>query len=241
MFKRLSVLLLSLVALVALGGCLDNNDKKDSGLAIAVVDQERAYRESKVAKLAVDHLEALSQVLQVELLALQEEAQKMEDQEKSQEFFEEGLAEMQQRFAAEQQMVTIKVTELFEATVDECRKKAEANVVLSADLVLAMDDMSDLTDDVIRIMDEKEVSFDEKEKTELSKDATEEVGASEAEAASVKGEANLPEDKVNNASEALKTEEKAVDSKDQTSEKDAETDIGTDADKKDQKSDSDKK
>ena len=158
MFRKVALLALAMSAAMMLVAC--NTEKKQAPKpAIIVIDQEVVYRESDAAKAAVTHLDALSRELQTRLIELQAATRTSEDKDKAEEAFEAGLNELQQQFAAEQQQVTNKVTELSEKAIDSVRKEAGASMVIGAEVVLARDAAIDMTSKVIAEMNKTKLTF----------------------------------------------------------------------------------
>lgn len=162
MSTRMVRLLLSLCAVFALTllvACESSSDNKAKGTVVAVVNQEIVYRESQAAKAAVAHLDSVSDTLRAEVTQLQAAVQNYKDAAKGQSELEASLAEMQQRFAAEQQQVTVKVTALFDKAQETCRQAAGATVIISSDLVLSYDKSVDLTDKILEEMNKTPMTF----------------------------------------------------------------------------------
>ena len=176
--SRLVTSLCILISLLALTACVDDSKEakatanvamatakealaaaQNTSPKVAVVNQERIYRESKAAQDAVAHLDAISENMRQRITDAQTEIQAQKDEEAARAAYEKILNEMQQEFTVEQQQVTVKVNDLFDFALEACRKEAGVQVVISSDLVLAFDATVDLTDKVLEKMNSNQVSY----------------------------------------------------------------------------------
>ena len=167
--SRLALGLCALFALLTLAACQENPAATAKPVAeaeatkpvvtLAVVNQERIYRESDAAVEAVAYLDAISEAMRQKIADAQTDIQSQKDEEAARTAYEKILGELQQEFTAEQQNVTVKVNDLFELALDACRKEAGALVVLSSDLVLAHDASVDLTDVVLEKMNKTKIEY----------------------------------------------------------------------------------
>ena len=172
--SRLALGLCALFALLALSACKEEAPKPAAtaepktvtatqatkpAVTLAVVNQERIYRESDAAQQAVAHLDAISEAMRQKITDAQTDIQAQKDEEAARAAYEKILGELQQEFTVEQQNVTVKVNDLFEIALEACRKEVGALVVLSSDLVLAHDSSVDLTDMVLERMNKTSIDF----------------------------------------------------------------------------------
>ena len=172
--SRLALGLCTLFALLALVACKEEAPKPAAAaepkavtatqatkpaVTLAVVNQERIYRESNAAQEAVAHLDAISEAMRQKITDAQADIQAQKDEEAARAAYEKILGELQQEFTVEQQNVTVKVNDLFEIALEACRNEVGALVVLSSDLVLAHDASVDLTDKVLERMNKTKIDF----------------------------------------------------------------------------------
>ena len=152
-------ILASLVAL-ALLGCQEEKNTKPS-TPIAVINQVEVYEKSTTIKAARERLNSTFEKLTQEMVVLNELAEKEKDKDKAKKMVEEGVLEAQQRFAAEEQLVTSKVATIVEKTIKECRAELGATIIISNDLLIDYDEKADISSMVIEKIDTQTISFDD--------------------------------------------------------------------------------
>ena len=149
---RLNAFRLFLLVLVsfALAGC--------SG-KVAVINEARVYQESNVAKAGAAYIEVLSNELQSQLDAVQEEGRKSGNPKNAQANYQAQLSEAQQRYSAEQQQVMNKFNSLYLRALEDCRVKEKIDIIVKSEAVLAHNPKTDITQKVIDEMNRTPVTF----------------------------------------------------------------------------------
>ena len=123
-----------------------------SGTRIAVINTGKIFQDSKGGKAGAAHLDALGKELQAELVKLQAETQDGKNKQ-AMEKLQERLAQMQQRFEAEQQMVLNTLNAAYQKAVDQCRKEDGIDLVINEDTALSFSPNIDISQKVIARMD----------------------------------------------------------------------------------------
>lgn len=150
MHVKAFVLPLLLLAIFALAGC---NGK------VAVINPDRVFQESNAVKSGMAHLEALSDELQDELVAAQEEVRKNRNQKNAQAALQARVNEAQQRYGDEQQEVMNQVNALYLRALEACRAKERIDVVITSEAALSYNAKIDITQKVIQEMNRNAISF----------------------------------------------------------------------------------
>lgn len=152
---------LMLGAMLFLVGCKDDN-AAPQGPKVAVLNMGLMFQTSKASQAAMEYMTKVESELNAEaekaFKGLGKDAQGnvlKEEMPKQQKI----LADLQQRYSAEQQMVLTRLNTLATETVDEYRTQHNLNVVLRSDQTFSFNPAIDITEKVIELMNAKEISF----------------------------------------------------------------------------------
>ena len=155
--RLLSLLAIAAMALI-LVGC---DDKKEDGVKIAVINSERVIAESVAGKAGTDFMNAVSAELQSRLVELRAEYDAQPQNEEVAQKFQQGFAELQQRFAEQQALVNNRINDAYQKALVSFREKHGIDIVLTAESVLDSGPRVDMTAELIAEFDKYEVVFTE--------------------------------------------------------------------------------
>lgn len=127
---------------------------------VAVINTEKVFAENNaVVKAGTKYLDALSEELQEELLAAQDEMKKSRNKKDAQAKMQKRVAEAQQRYGEAHQEVMSKVNAIYMNALEECRKKGRYSAIVVSDAVPSYDPKIDVTQKIIDEMNKSSVTF----------------------------------------------------------------------------------
>lgn len=131
----------------------------ESAPKIAVIDAEKIYQDSALAKQGMAHVEGLSRQFNERIAEMRDEVVASPDDEALGLKLQEELMGLQQKFEEEQTVTAEKLNKLLEDVVEEYRQKNGLEVILPKQLVLAVRPGADITAEVTKLFDSKNVEF----------------------------------------------------------------------------------
>ncbi len=153
----------TLILALALAGCKTEEQPVEPAPKVAVLNIGLVFQTSKVSTAAAEYIAGVESELQAQLDAATKELPKDENGGMSDEDMmklQPLLAEVQNRYNAEQQMVLSRLNALAMEVVDEYREANNLDVIIRLDQVFSFNPAIDITDKVIEIMDSREISFE---------------------------------------------------------------------------------
>lgn len=165
---RIAAVVLSLVALLAACQSEDPESRApaaESKMAIAFIDSNAVYRESKPGIEGMDMLGVKSEALRAKLDALSakvDEARAGEDEEAAaaaEQAFQEVLNSSQAEMRAEQERVVNLLGEHYEKVLAQYRQEHGIQAVLPLESALSIDDALNITDEVIAALNTVEIDL----------------------------------------------------------------------------------
>lgn len=131
----------------------------ESAPKIAVIDAEKIYQDSALAKQGMAHVEGLSRQFNERIAEMRDEVMASPDDEALGLKLQEELMGLQQKFEEEQTVTAEKLNKLLEDVVEEYRQKNGLEAILPKQLVLAVRPGADITAEVTKLFDSKNVEF----------------------------------------------------------------------------------
>ena len=151
-FSQARLALLVVLALFAFG-C--------NGKNVAIVNADILYKDSALSEKGTEYLKKISEEMQAEFMAAQEQAEKAPAKEKAkaQAELQGKMMELQQRLNAEQQQVITAITDAMKKAMDNVRAKMKLDLLLPSEVALSNDPQIDVTQKVIDEMNAIQVEF----------------------------------------------------------------------------------
>lgn len=146
---------LCLALALGLGGC----NQKDDSPRVAVVDAEKVFQTSQLAKKGMEYIEGVSSKFNERILKMQEAAQADPDNQEMMQEFQAELMSLQGDFEARQTEAANKINRLFEEVVAEYRTKNNLDMIVYSQAVISSSASVDATDGIISLLDSKQLDF----------------------------------------------------------------------------------
>lgn len=151
--KKLYIVLCTIALSVLLTACNENDGKP----TVAVVNATQVLTECEGGKQAREYLEKIVAKMQQDLLELQATAERAPEDMRAdaQEKLQATILDYQQKIRVEEQQILNKLSEDYQAVVDEYRKANNLSLILRSEVIVSTSPEADITKAIIENMNKK--------------------------------------------------------------------------------------